>query len=292
MFCITDDFVNGLIGEGGRLRRRGPRPTVADSVVLTCELVGEFLGYDTDSGIFAYFRRHHGALFPKLLKVHRTTFARQAANLWKVKEHLQEHLQNRIGRDPLISITDSFPIPVCRFARAYRCQRLAPEAAYGHDEMAQQTFYGLRGHVGIEWPGVICTAELAAANTHDVEMAPRVLRKAQGWALGDRNYWSPLLFERLKARELSLLAPFKSRTGSSHEKYNTRWSGRLTRMRRRVETVIGQLVGRFNAKKVWAMDRWHVWSRWMRKVTSHTMAVLLCRQENLPPLRFAELIDD
>ena len=229
-------------------------------MVLTCELVGEFFGYDTDSGIFAYFRRHHGALFPKLHKVHRTTFARQAANLWKIKERLHAWLRSQIDGDPLISIADSFPVPVCRFARAYRCRRLAPEAAFGYDEMQKQTFYGLRAHVAVTWPGVIRCGELAAANTHDTAVAPQVLRGAQGWALADRNYWSPALFDRLEARGLALLAPFKSRKGGSGRK--KRWSGRLTRMRRRVETVIGQLTGRFNAKKVWAMDRWHAWSRW------------------------------
>ena len=227
--------------------------------------------------------------------MHRTTFARQAANLWKIKEHMHAWLQDQIDGDPLVSIADSFPrrnfcLPVCRFARAYRCRRLAPEAAYGYDEMQKQTFYGLRAHVAVTWPGMIRRGELAAANVHDTAVAPHVLRGARGWALADRSYWSPDLFDRLEARELALLAPFKSRKGSS-KKHRKRWSGRLTRMRRRVETVIGQLTGRFNAKKVWAMDRWHAWSRWMRKVASHTMAVLLCQRERLPPLRFAELVE-
>ncbi len=291
VFCLTDDFLIAEL-DGERLRRRGPKPTVADSVVLTCELVGEFLSCDTDSGIFTYFRRHHAKLFPKLLEVHhRTTFARQASNLWKMKERLHAFLQRRIDGDPLVTIVDSFPVPVCRFARAYRCRRLAPEAAYGYDEMQKQTFYGLRAHVAVSWPGVIRTAELAPANTHDTRMAPHVLYGAKGWALADRNYWSPDLFERMERERLSLLAPFRSRKGGSEE-HKKRWSGRLTRMRRRVETVIGQLTGRFNAKKVWAMDRWHAWNRWIRKVTSHTLGVWLCRREGLPPLRFAELIDD
>jgi hypothetical protein len=71
---------------------------------------------------------------------------------------------------------------------------------------------------------------------------------------------------------------------------NTPFPPNLTR--RRIETVIGRLVGRFNAKNVWAMDRGHAVSRWLRKMASRTMGVLLCRQQGRPPLRFAELIDD
>jgi hypothetical protein len=41
VFCVTDDFMQAALG-GERLRKRGPRPTVPDSVVVTCELVGEF----------------------------------------------------------------------------------------------------------------------------------------------------------------------------------------------------------------------------------------------------------
>ena len=33
----------------------------------------------------------------------------------------------------------------------------------------------------------------------------------------------------------------------------------------------------FQAKKVWARDPWHICARWVRKITSHAMAILLCR---------------
>src|ERR671910_503577 len=61
---------------------------LSDAEVLTIEVVGEFLGIDTDKGIYCYFRRHYGEWFPALKGVHRTTFCRQAANLWVVKEML------------------------------------------------------------------------------------------------------------------------------------------------------------------------------------------------------------
>jgi hypothetical protein len=40
----------------------------------------------------------------------------------------------QVSFDPAISILDSFPMPVCRFGRAYRCRRLAGLAAFGRDE--------------------------------------------------------------------------------------------------------------------------------------------------------------
>jgi hypothetical protein len=99
------------------------------------------LGIDTDEGLYEHFRRHYGEWFPALREVHRTTFLRQAANLWAVKKMLWKHLLGRIvGFDPELSLIDSCPVPVCHLARAYRCQRLAEESSYGYDEMTKQTF--------------------------------------------------------------------------------------------------------------------------------------------------------
>ena len=65
---------------------------------------------------------------------------------------------------------------------------------------------------------------------------------------------------------------------------------RLIQARRRIETVIGQLVERYHAKRVWAGDAWHLWSRWLRKLLSHTLAVYLCQQHGLGSLRLADLV--
>src|SRR4051795_1474305 len=99
VFCLVDDFVRDLCHDR-RLRQRGPVPVLADSEVLTVEIVGEFLGLDTDRGLHAYFRRHYGHLFPRLREVHRTTFARQAANLWVVKHALWRRLAPLAGPHP------------------------------------------------------------------------------------------------------------------------------------------------------------------------------------------------
>src|SRR5215213_4826249 len=99
VFCLIDDRT-----EDRALRARGPLPKLSDAEVLTIEVVGEFLGLDTDEAIFRYFRRHYGEWFPTLPKVHRTTFARQAANLWKVKEELS-------GKSSSLSLLTSPPSP-------------------------------------------------------------------------------------------------------------------------------------------------------------------------------------
>ncbi len=179
VFCLVADWLKGQ-----RLRQRGPAPTLHDSEVLTMEILGEFLGIDTDDGLYCFFRRYYGEWFPALKRVDRTTFTRQAANLWVAKTHLWRHVLGQVQCDPQISLLDSFPVPVCRFARAYRCRTWAGIAAYGRDEVANQTFYGLRAHLRVVWPGVIAEAELAAANQHELQVALDLLDEVTGWALG------------------------------------------------------------------------------------------------------------
>jgi hypothetical protein len=284
VYCVIDDTLGSLL-HGTRLRARGPAPRLADSEVLTMEVVGEFLGFDTDAGIHAYFCRHWPALFPRMRQVHRTTFLRQAARLWAVKQALWQHLVRQVQADAALSLIDSVPIPVCRFGRAHRCRLFAGVAAFGYDETARQTYYGFRAHVRVVWPGVITCVELTAANVPDVAAAPYVLADATGVALGDRNYWSPELTRTLARDGVVLLAPF--RTASREKRKWPRW---LTNTRRRIETVFGQLVGRYHIKRVWARDRWHLTARWRRKLLSHTIALLFCRQRGLEPLTFWRLL--
>jgi hypothetical protein len=280
VYCLIDDWM-----QGKQLRQRGPKPRLSYSEVLTIEVVGEFLGIDTDQGLYTFFRRFFGDWFPALCQMDRTTFVRQAANLWVVKEQLFAYLSQQVAHDRLISIVDSFPMPVRRFARAKRCRTFAGQAAFGYDEVARQTFYGLRAHVRICWPGVIVSTTIAPANIHDTEAAEELLQGVQGWALGDRNYWKPDLCVALREQGLALLTPFRS---AKRQKYHyPHW---LVEKRYRIETVFGQLVERFHAKKIWARNAWHLTSRWLRKLVSHLMAVLFCQKLGLSPLRFADLL--
>jgi len=124
-------------------------------------------------------------------------------------------------------------MPVCRFGRADRCRRLAELAAFGRDEGAKQTDYGLRAHLRVCWPGVIADGHLAPANLHDLTVADDLLADAHGWVLGDRSYWSPARAELLAAQDLWLVAPSRSA-----RRPGPRLPRRLTQARRRVETVI------------------------------------------------------
>ena len=144
-FCIIDDTMNDILRHK-RLRQRGPKPSLSDSEVITIEVVGEYLRLHQDKAIFDYFRFHYSHFFPALRTLHRTTFVRQAANLCSIKNLVWQGILAQTSFDAEFHIIDSLPLPACRFARAYRCRRFKGGAAFGHDSLARQTFYGFRLH--------------------------------------------------------------------------------------------------------------------------------------------------
>lgn len=285
VFCLIDDEMRDLTA-GRRVRERGPDPVLTDSEVLTMEVVGEYLGLDQDKAIFRYFQRHYGHFFPHIRQLHRTTFVRQAANLWVWKEQLWQRMAELVPHDEALAIVDSFPVPVCQFARAYRCRGFRGQAAYGHDELARQTFYGFRGHVRLCWPGVISRFDLAPGNASDLAVLPELVDGTHGQVIGDRNYWSPKTKAMLAEQGIQLLAPYRSATTDPWPQ----WSHFLSRIRYRIDTVFGQLAERYHAKKVWARDLWHLCSRFLRKVLSHTIAVFLWTQQGNADLQIEKLL--
>ncbi len=153
VFCCVDDFLR-QITQGKPVRARGFAPSLSDSEVLTMEIVGEFQGRDGDCPhsrvnaprtgfanrqIWQYFRDHWAKLFPQMTS--RSTFVRQAANLWSYKQQLQQRLAQDLGGfQDSIHLIDGIPIPLCCFSRAHRCRLFRVESDYGYCAAKKPTY--------------------------------------------------------------------------------------------------------------------------------------------------------
>lgn len=284
-FCRVDDEIKVLIG--GRLRRRGPAPTLSDSEVITMELVGEYLGWDQDKQLFERFSQYHLGEFPGLAQVERTTFVRQAANLWRVKAELCRRWSRRLLGENHCWLLDSLPVAVCQFARARCCRRFAGVANFGKTGLrGGGTYYGFRLHLRTSPEGIIGQVGLAPASTSDLAMTEELLPPEGGLGLGDRNYWSPDKQAALAQRGWQLLAPFRQ---ASRDPAPER-SRALGRTRQRIETTLSQLSERFQIKRVWARDLWHLASRLYRKILSHLLMVWFNVRAGRAPLQLAHLL--
>ena len=197
-----------------------------------------------------------------------------------------QRLLSQIGCEPWLQLVDSFPLPVCQFARATAAGVSEARRPLATTCCLRQTFYCFRVHVLVAWLGVIVRFSLAPANVHETAVVPELVDGRQGVVVGNRNYWSPLLRERLAPQGLQLQAPFKK----ARQDPWTRRSALLSHFRYRIDTVFGQLMDRYLIKRVRARDLWHLGHRLLRKVLSHTIAFLLNQGRDHPPLQLSKLV--
>ena len=285
VFCWVEEHLNALLGDH-RLRQRGFAPQLSDGEVITMEVVGEFLGLDTDVGIWKYFGRHWLSWFPELGS--RTTFARQAANLWVIKQRLHQQPLIDLGAvtDP-IHLVDGCPMPVCVPTRAPQC-RCFPEAAdFGYCAAKKQYYYGLHGHLMITFDGVITAWTVTPAAGDEREALWDLTDGVRGLVIGDKGYISAFLQAELAATGIDLQTPLRANMTDPRAPWIVR---QLMRTRRLVETVVGQRTEQFHFEKIRARDGWHLTSRIARKVLAHTLGIFMNRQLGRSDLQFEGLI--
>jgi len=251
------------------------------------EIVGEFMGLHEDKGIWSYFSRHWHPLFPKM--PHRTTFLRQAANLWHVKQAVQTLLAQRLDAyNDNIHIADGFPLPICAFRRAPNSRLFNGHAEYGHCASKGQTYYGFQGFISINFDGVISGLTLTPANVDERDALWEVVECLKGLLIGDKGFIRPILKQDLAKIGIDLQTPLRKNMKDSRPKSFVK---QLMSKRRLVETVIGQLTERFEIEKTKARDLWHLTNRMTRKILAHTIGVFLNKMLGNPPLQFALLLE-
>ncbi|MGI0120405.1 IS982 family transposase [Zooshikella sp. RANM57] len=287
VYCWVDDTFNELL-KGQRLRKRGTMPSLSDPEVIAMELIGEFFGLDEDTHIWRYFREHWRNYFPGIDS--RSQFSKQAANLWAVKQQLQKRVTMALGiiTDPL-HIVDAFPLPVSHFKRAKSCSRFKGEADYGYCASKSETYYGFKGHLLIDFHGAIAGFTLTPANDSEREAVWELTKLMKsGILLGDKGYLGvDFKAELLELKTVQLETPVREKMV---DQLPEKWRGQLNRLRRRVETTIGQLVKTFNIQRTKGRTLWSLTNRISRKLLSHSLCVLLNRNEGNAPLQLAQLI--
>ena len=281
VFCMVSDWMQH---HNVRVRQRGTKPSLGDDEVITMEIVGEFLGMDTDKGIHAYFKCHWSHFFPTIGD--RSAFVRQSANLLHVKSALYRDLARKLGAfGDRLHIVDGFPIPVCTFGRAGFSRVFKGDAAYGYCATKKAVYYGFKGHLCIDSAGAITGVSVTAANVDEREAALDFADCIQGTLLGDKGY----IGKKAEFLEygIHLETPVRSNMKDTRSAREIKVMGDI---RRRVETVISQLAERLHIERVRTRDLWHFISRTGRKILAHTVGVFLNWHQGRPHLDFARLL--
>jgi len=117
-----------------------------------------------------------------------------------------------------------------------------------------------------------------------------VLDDIQGLLMGDKGYISQNLHTELMVyQHIDLETPLRANMTDTRDPIFVK---NLIKVRRLVETVIGQLTDHLHMAKVRARDLWHLTSRINRKILAHTMGIYLNRMLWKEPSQFDGLIVD
>lgn len=273
-YCFVDDYL--IAANLTRLRKRGEPPSLSDSEIITMEIVGEFLGHNTDKAIWVYFKEHWSHFFPKISC--RTSFSRQCANLHEVKKKLQIYLSEQLSTDQDLYITDGFPIPVCHIKRYKRSKnQLRAQGSVGYCAAKVEHYFGFKGHILITQKGVAVAYEVAAANVDERDITAEVTTNLSGMLSADKGLIRPELSEVLARQNLDLQTPLRKNMKDLRPKETV---SLMMNVRRKVETVIGQLTERFQIQVIKAKNLWHLCAKIGRKILSHTVCFMFNQIEN------------
>jgi hypothetical protein len=289
VYCFVDDTLKKIL-QGRCLRRGGRAPKLSDAEALCIALVGEFLGYDSDANVWLQFAKSEEwkRWFPGLGS--RSSFVRQCSNLWAVTQALRSELVKAMQTDFYQPhITDSMPVVVANIQRAKRAKVLAQWSSRGYCAAKKLFYYGLKAHLVTNRLGVIEAITLTAANVDDRAASWDILQHPiQGFILGDKGYLGIDYQQQLEIyNSIRLLVPVRKNMKTTK---NSRLAQKLGHIRKRVETVIGQLQTRFHLNRVRNRKQMQLTSKIYRKVLAHTLAVYFCCSLGLPPLQFDRLL--
>jgi hypothetical protein len=286
MYCLICDEYK-VFKATHRIRKAGFAPAFTDEEVITLEVCGECFGLHGDVELYGYFYQHYRDFFPKLPE--RTLFVRQAANLWQVKQHIQQQLVSRFRQDQeALQLIDTLPMPICEYARRWRVRCCKPEADFGYCAAKELHYFGFKLGLRISPLGMITHYALLPARPHDLYLLDDLLAGFAGVALGDKGFINADRQQLLATkRSVELLTPSKRNMTTPLPPALYRL---FSRWRRRIETVGAQLVGRFNIERIRVRNLWHLQHRIIRKVLAHTLAIVCNLELARPPLDFEGLL--
>lgn len=172
LYTIVDDLYQQHAAPA-KPRRPGPRPTVADSEVLTLALCAQWWG-KSERAFLRYVRQSWRAYFPRLLS--QSAYNRRCRDLTGVLVALVPLVARELrAAGAAYEAVDTVAVPLLRRCRG-RSQRLfGDEAAFGRGGSDKEWYYGCKLLLAVTPGGVVTGFVLAPASMADRWIADALL---------------------------------------------------------------------------------------------------------------------
>ena len=275
-------------------RRPGPTPNCPDADILTVAWLLEYIGEDSENSGYRRIKAELKTVFPGLPE--RSRFNRRRRNLSTASEVIRQALTNCLPKADVF-IVDSFPIPVCDFKRANASKSdfkwadgTRTLATYGNcATKSLGTFFGFRGTLITTANGVPIDFGITSANRDDRDVLPLLAERGEyPIVLGDKGYISQQLQAELIETQATVLLPTLKR--NQKQQYPESFRKLQVRMRRRIETTIGQLTEQFHVSRVRALKHWGLLTRMSNKFGSCLLGAFVNRCLGCPLMKLKDLV--
>jgi hypothetical protein len=177
VYCVCDEVYQREIAPHMKARR-GARPKLSDSEVLTLVVVGQWHGHGCERCYLRAVRRHWGAYFPRLTS--QSAFNRRVRHLWAALSllgpALARELSRHLGQPALYQVWDGVPVPLMRRCRGDRHRLFAAEASVGHGGSEKASYYGMHLLTAVNDQGAIDGCVIGPAATSEYWLAEALLR--------------------------------------------------------------------------------------------------------------------
>jgi hypothetical protein len=285
LYTYVDDWYQT---EGARLLagKVGSKPEFSDSEVLTLSLAQHWCGFAKEAAWLRFVRQNYLPLFPRLLS--QSEFNRRARNLCWLLNRLRLWVVQQVeALAQTYRLIDGTPLHVRHWRRYGRGHLLLREASLGYCASKKETFYGYRLVVLTTLDGIITDWALVSAATDEREAAFDLLEEYQNLTvLGDKGFLDQ--FRQTLLTELTGNRLYTPKRKNQKQQNAPEWDAQMNRLRRLVETAIGQAKEVFGLEKPRARSWWGVLSRLIAKLTGLTLAAWINKQHGRSPLALAD----
>ncbi len=219
VYVLVDDWLKENESQFALAKQR--RQVASYSELFTVAIVGELVAQPFESVWYWLVTQSCRALFPKLpdySRYHRVV--RNAEKLWAA---LALALVRSLPEAEL-KVVDAEPLPVAKGKRSSWAKCL--EASKGFSTMGM--VYGFKLHALVNEQGLFERWSFASAHHHEAALVPELTEGITKPIIGDKAY---LGYDQITTPKR------KNMTGPS------RWNKTLNRIRKRIETSFGVLVG-------------------------------------------------
>ena len=211
IFCDVDDFCRDYeeYGTHSLLMDKNevvPRTRMALSEIMTILIMYQLSGYRTFKWYYInHVRKYQKQDFPNLVSYNRFVEIMRYA----LVPLLLYTIRARFGKCSGISFVDSTPIRVCENHRIQTHRVFSEYAKRGKNSMGW--FYGFKLHLIVNDKGEILSFCLTSGNIDDRNEAvmDALTKEIFGKLFADRGYISAKLFEKLIAKDITLVTRAK-----------------------------------------------------------------------------------